>query len=118
MFKNGLLPRDQYIAVTREFKKMDWRRRLAYTQFASILIRELDRNKTSLVSKATMALFTSRTRMVCAKAGVAGLEEKLSGHLAAWTVLFLVSPFYFRLLFSSAAGYILARYSHILTRVI
>ena len=114
MFKNGLLPREQYIAVTRDFKKRGWKVQTAYVQFATPLVIELNRDRTSLLSRATLALFTSRTQWVCARAGVAGLEMKISGQLARAAVWSLVLPFYLRLVFSYTAGHILTRYSHIL----
>lgn len=87
MLKNNRLQKKRYQTVSALFQKKPLYYRRAYQITFGLLLKELQRNNKSLISRWGIKLFDARTEYVCAKQGLSGCKATFLGWAASWFIV-------------------------------
>lgn len=92
MFKHGFLSRQRYFVVITDFRTKPLHHQLGYIYTVAPLVRELNRDRTSLISRAVLWLFTHRTEYVCALHELPGCSRTWKGLISRAIVAAACTP--------------------------
>ncbi len=92
MMKHELLSRRKYYLSMVDFIKKPWYVHRGYLVVAAAMIRELERDSNSFVSRLILAVFRARTDYICALSGEKGCKKSFLGWGARALVATLCTP--------------------------